>query len=100
MNEEKSVFNETVPFHTGCINIEKDIRSDTINLSDAEEVADVAEIRSLGKINMDILSKEFGKIQTDEIIVTDERLFHIKERHPEDYNCLKNMAWKALQIRI
>ena len=96
MNEEKSVFNETVPFHTGCINIEKDIRSDTINLSDAEEVADVAEIRSLGKINMDILSKEFGKIQTDEIIVTDERLFHIKERHPEDYELFEKYGMESV----
>ncbi len=45
----------------------------------------MAEIQSLGKINIDILSKEFGVIRTDEIIVTNERLFHIKERHPEDY---------------
>lgn len=46
----------------------------------------MSEIRNLGKINTKILEKEFGKIQTDEIIVTNERIDHIKERHPEDYN--------------
>ena len=58
---------------------------DIINPTITKEVTDVAEIQSLGKINIDILSKEFGVIRTDEIIVTNERLFHIKERHPEDY---------------
>ena len=43
------------------------------------------EIQSLGNINTQVLEKEYGKIQTDEIIVTNERIEHIKERHPEDY---------------
>ncbi|MFR5601377.1 MAG: PBECR2 nuclease fold domain-containing protein [Lachnospiraceae bacterium] len=45
----------------------------------------MSEIQRLGKINTKILEKEFGKIQTDEIIVTDERVEHIKIRHSEDY---------------
>ena len=45
----------------------------------------MAEIQSFGKINIRILEKEYGEIQTDEIIVTSERINHIKERHPEDY---------------
>ena len=40
----------------------------------------------LGSINIQILENEFGKIQTDEIIVTDERIDHIRERHSEDYD--------------
>lgn len=47
------------------------------------------EVLSLGKINTEVLEKEFGKIQTDEIIVTNERLDHIRERHPEDYDLFK-----------
>lgn len=43
------------------------------------------EIQSLGKINIEVLEKEFGKIFTNEIIITNERIRHIKERHPEDY---------------
>lgn len=45
----------------------------------------MAEIQSLGKINIEVLEKEFGKIQTDEIVVTNERIEHIKQKHPEDY---------------
>ncbi len=45
----------------------------------------MTEIQSLGKINIQILEKEYGKIQTDEIVVTNERIEHIKERHPK--NC-------------
>lgn len=43
------------------------------------------EIQNLGKINTQILSQEFGHIQTDEIVVTSERINHIKVRHPENY---------------
>ena len=46
----------------------------------------MTEIRNLGKIDIKILEKEYGKIQTEEIIVTNERINHIKERHPEDYS--------------
>ena len=46
----------------------------------------MAKIISLGKINIEILKSEFGTLQTDEIIVTDERIDHIKIRHPEDYS--------------
>lgn len=45
----------------------------------------MTEIRSLGKIDIKILEAEYGEIQTDEIVVTNERLAHIKERHPQDY---------------
>ena len=42
-------------------------------------------IQTLGKINRNFLEDEFGKIQTDEIVITNERLLHIMERHPDDY---------------
>jgi len=56
----------------------------------------VSEIRNLGKINIKILEKEFGKIQTDEIIVTNERIDHIKERHPEDYNLFEKYGKESV----
>ena len=49
------------------------------------EVSQVSIIRSLGNIMIDVIEKEFGKIQTDEVIVTTERELHIKARHPKDY---------------
>lgn len=41
--------------------------------------------RLLGKIDINSLIQTFGEIQTDEVIVTDERRRHIIERHPQDY---------------
>lgn len=39
----------------------------------------------LGKIDISLLIQTFGEIQTDEVIITDERRGHILERHPQDY---------------
>ena len=52
---------------------------------DEKEACATVKIRSLGRINISVLEKEYGRIQTDEIVVTDERIEHIKVRHPEDY---------------
>lgn len=50
-----------------------------------KEDKSMACIKPLGEIDTSVLEKEFGKIQTRDIIITGERLGHIKERHPEDY---------------
>lgn len=63
----------------------KTVISDKIETVSAKEENVMSEVQSLGKINTAVFEKEFGKIQTDEIIVTNERLSHIKNRHPEDY---------------
>ena len=39
----------------------------------------------LGKLNTEFLEFEFGKLSTDELILTNERDLHIKERHYQDY---------------
>ena len=61
------------------------IDSDIMETSSLRGESKVATIRPLGNIKIDVIEKEFGKIQTDEIIVTNERENHIKARHPEDY---------------
>ncbi len=61
------------------------IDSDIMETSSLRGESKVATIRPLGKIKIDVIEKELGKIQTDEIIVTNERESHIKARHPEDY---------------
>ena len=70
--------------------------SGIINSPDTEEGASMMEIRSLGRIDTNILTKEFGKIQTDEIIVTNERLSHIKVRHPEDYELFERFGSESV----
>ena len=43
-------------------------------------------MKNLGTLRTDYLERAFGKIITDEIILTDEREEHIRLRHPEDYD--------------
>lgn len=44
----------------------------------------MVEYTSLGRLNIQLLTKEFGQLQTNEIIVTNERINHIKSHHPQD----------------
>lgn len=58
----------------------------------------MTEISSLGEMKIEHIKEEFGEIYTAEIVVTNERIRHIKERHPEDFelfekygeDCIKN----------
>ncbi len=42
-------------------------------------------MHSIGKLNRDIYKCITDDIVTDEVIITDERIQHIMERHPNDY---------------
>lgn len=51
----------------------------------------------VGKIGAkEHIEKVFGKLVTDEIIVMEERLDHIKKRHPEDYELFKQYLDKVV----
>ena len=72
-----------------------DIESDTVNETSKDELqndeSDGVFARSkLSADVMNILENEFGKLNGDEVILRDERLEHIKERHPEVVDILKN----------
>ena len=43
------------------------------------------EVHNIGKIDIEIYKCITEDITTDEVIITDERIGHIKERHPNDY---------------
>lgn len=45
----------------------------------------LTEIKKLGYIDTKKFETEFGKLQTNEIVITNERIAHIQQRHPEDY---------------
>lgn len=57
-------------------------QSDTMNIS--EDKGNI-EVHSVGKINREIFKCITEDIRTDEVIITDERIRHVKERHPDDY---------------
>jgi len=63
-------------------NVANNNSSDIIEADDAKEVSDVY---SVGKIDKSIYSCITDDIVTDEVIITDERIQHIKDRHPNDY---------------
>lgn len=42
-------------------------------------------MHSIGKIDREIYKCITEDIRTDEVIITDERIEHIRERHPDDY---------------
>lgn len=57
----------------------------------------MVKMRCLGNIDVSILEAEFGKLQTDEIIVTDERIAHIKEKHLMDYDLFEMYGKECVQ---
>lgn len=57
----------------------------------------MAEIIPLGNININLLEKEFEQLSTSETVVTNERLSHINERHPEDFELFKMYGAESIQ---
>lgn len=57
----------------------------------------MAEIITLGKLNTQSLEAEFGKLKTDEIIVTNERINHIKNRHPNDFFLFEQYGYETVK---
>ena len=62
--------------------IEKTSKFDTI---EPENTKEEIQVHSVGKIDRNIYKCITDDIVTDEVIITDERIGHIKERHPNDY---------------
>ena len=58
----------------------------------------VAEVIKLGKINTQPLESEFGKLHTDEIVITNERIEHIKIRHLEDFELFKKYGSETVKL--
>ena len=57
----------------------------------------VLEYEVIGNINPQLLETEFGKLQTSETIITNERKNHILLRHNEDYSLFKKYAKEIIE---
>lgn len=57
--------------------------NDIINKNTTEST--VSGVRSIGKIDIEKYKCVTDDIKTDEVIITDKQIEHIKERHPNDY---------------
>lgn len=62
--------------------VEKASNFDILNTENTKEEI---QVHSVGKIDKNIYKCITDDIVTDEVIITDERIGHIKERHPNDY---------------
>lgn len=62
--------------------IEKAASTGIIKTGTTKEVADV---HAVGKIDREIYKCVTEDLATDEVIITDERIGHVKERHPNDF---------------
>lgn len=51
----------------------------------AMNTKEVSQVHSIGRINREIYKCVTADIVTDEVIITDKQIQHIKERHPNDY---------------
>ena len=72
-----------------------DSESDSVNETQKEELRNdesdgVFARSSLSEDVKNAIEKEFGKLNSGEVILRDERLEHIRERHPEIVDVLKN----------
>ncbi len=63
--------------------VDKSVRSGIIN--PVKNKAEVKEVQYVGKIDKNIYKCITKNIRTDEVIITEERIQHIKDRHPNDY---------------
>lgn len=62
--------------------IEKAASTGIIKTGTTKEVADV---HAVGKIDREVYKCVTEDLATDEVIITDERIGHVKERHPNDF---------------
>lgn len=42
-------------------------------------------MQSIGKIDVEKYKVVSDRIRTDEVVITDERIQHIRDRHPQDF---------------
>lgn len=53
-------------------------------------------VQKYGELRSGEIEAEFGELNTREIILTNERVLHIKEHHPQDYTLFKEYGQKTV----
>lgn len=79
-------------------NIEKSNDSGMTKAKDSNNNETVVDdVHKIGKINIDIYKCVTEDITTDEVIITEKQIQHIKERHPNDYEMYFNYAKEIVE---
>mgnify|MGYP004483682745 CR=1 FL=1 len=69
--------------------------NDIVNLKNIK--SEVDKVYIIGKIDINIYKCVTDDIQTDEVIITDNQIVHIQERHPNDYERYFGYAQEILK---
>lgn len=69
-----------------------------------KRLPEVQDVHYIGKIDKRLLEQEFGELKTAEVVLTDERRLHIKERHANDFdmfeqNCKEIIAHPQIVLK-
>lgn len=73
------------------------IKKNILNSDEQAEGARNMEIKPVGSLDLTPLQNTFGSIRTDKVIVTNERIDHIKGHHPEDYALFEQFGTQAVE---
>lgn len=83
------------PEYSGFIDskaVDKTVRSGIIGKN---RETTVSYVHKIGKIDIELYSCITDDITTDEVVITNERIQHINDRHPGDYEYIK---WHIQEI--
>ncbi len=83
-----------IPFHPNCRCTYLPVveKNDTLGKNEDK----VIQVHSVGKIDKELYSCIAKNIATDEVVITDERIEHIEQRHAGDYMVISNYFEEAL----
>lgn len=70
---------------------------DILNSVKSDGSVEKVEIKQIGRLDSTHLQSTFGPLRTTEVIITDERIAHIKERHPEDYALFEEYGTRTVE---
>lgn len=88
------------PMHPRCRStVIPDLKSRKRQVDKSQDFSAIehGDIVPMGKIDLSKLRGIFKNLKTDKVVLTSERLEHIKERHPEAVEYIQKYAKKAIQ---
>ena len=70
------------------------MKNDTLS----KETKDAGDgVKKLCDLKPDIFEKEFGELNTSEVVITDERVQHIQDHHPVDYSLFEEYGKRTVE---
>ena len=55
------------------------------------------DVKKICELKTEVFEREYGELNTSEVIITDERVQHIQEHHPVDYSLFEEYGKKTVE---